>query len=574
MEKHMKLVLVLVGVFTGCCLTVGFIEMIVREAPDSTNMVTFSQFLIISAEGFIFTMDWGRKKSSVPLRYYVMIVLLFFSGSVANNWALSFHIALPLHMIFRSGSLIANMALGILLRNRRYSLVKYLSVVMITIGIIICTFASGKHLKQKTEEEHDDKGAAIFIQWLIGIALLTYSLLSAARLGIYQEDLYKTFGKHPSEVLFFSHALPLPGFLLFASDIWSQVRVFNSSPMINLTSFLGISFGIPRLWALLIFCNASQFDPGSAVLVTFAGFFINALIGFIFYANFGRKKNVVPLREIKVKFSQCPLPSRFYATMVAMFFTVNVANNYALNFNISIPLHLIFRSGSLLANMILGIIIRHRRYTLSKYLSVAMVTLGILICTFASGKNLSEETHHSPEKASSDFVTWLIGIGILSLALFMSARLGIYQETLAEKFGKHAQESVYYSHMLPLPAFLFFAVDMWSHLKILTNSDPVALPLVPFSVPSMLIILAAYAFSQYLCLSCVYTLTTECTSLTVTLVITLRKFISLVFSILYFKNTFTLSHWVGTVLVFGGTFLFVDLPSQIHKRISPAKKED
>ena len=59
--------------------------------------------------------------------------------------------------------------------------------------------------------------------------------------------------------------------------------------------------------------------------------------------------------------------------------------------------------------MILGIIIRHRRYTLSKYFSVGMVTLGILICTFASGKNLSKETHHSPEEASSDFVTWLIG---------------------------------------------------------------------------------------------------------------------------------------------------------------------
>ena len=36
--------------------------------------------------------------------------------------------------------------------------------------------------------------------------------------------------------------------------------------------------------------------------------------------------------------------------MVAQFFVVNVANNYALNFNIPMPLHLIFRSVSMMSN--------------------------------------------------------------------------------------------------------------------------------------------------------------------------------------------------------------------------------
>lgn len=37
---------------------------------------------------------------------------------------------------------------------------------------------------------------------------------------------------------------------------------------------------------------------------------------------------------------------RYYLTMVAMFFTVSVVNNYALNLNIAMPLHMIFRSVS------------------------------------------------------------------------------------------------------------------------------------------------------------------------------------------------------------------------------------
>jgi len=54
----------------------------------------------------------------------------------------------------------------------------------------------------------------------------------------------------------------------------------------------------------------------------------------------------------------------------------------------------------------------------------------------------------------------------------------------------------------------------------------------------------------------VFVLTTECPSLVVTLIITLRKFISLLFSIFYFRNPFTLNHWLATLLVFTGTALF------------------
>ena len=61
---------------------------------------------------------------------------------------------------------------------------------------------------------------------------------------------------------------------------------------------------------------------------------------------------------------------------------------------------------------------------------------------------------------------------------------------------------------------------------------------------------------RYVCIRSVFILTTECASLTVTLVVTLRKFASLLFSIVYFSNPFTSQHWIGSLLVFGGTFLF------------------
>ena len=59
------------------------------------------------------------------------MVIMYFAVSVVNNWALNFDIPMPLHMIFRAGSLIANMIMGMIILGRRYSNIKYLAVLAI-----------------------------------------------------------------------------------------------------------------------------------------------------------------------------------------------------------------------------------------------------------------------------------------------------------------------------------------------------------------------------------------------------------------------------------------------------------
>jgi len=40
-----------------------------------------------------------------------------------------------------------------------------------------------------------------------------------------------------------------------------------------------------------------------------------------------------------------------------------------------------------------------------------------------------------------------VGIALLTFALFMSARMGIYQETVYSKYGKHPSEALFYNVM-------------------------------------------------------------------------------------------------------------------------------
>lgn len=99
--------------------------------------------------------------------------------------------------------------------------------------------------------------------------------------------------------------------------------------------------------------------------------------------------------------------------------------------------------------MIKGIIILKKKYTFSKYLSVFMITLGIVICTVISGKEIKslqpKNVEQVPTTPWDDLFWWILGISLLTIALFTSARMGIYQEALNSKYGKNAREALYYT---------------------------------------------------------------------------------------------------------------------------------
>ncbi|OPJ76405.1 UDP-xylose and UDP-N-acetylglucosamine transporter [Patagioenas fasciata monilis] len=116
----------------------------------------------------------------------------------------------------------------VLLKIHRYSVYKYTSIALVSLGIFTCTFMSAKQVASDSGLNEED-GLQVFLWWLLGIAALTFALLMSARMGIFQETLYKQFGKHSKEALFYNHALPLPGFLLLAPNIYHHAVLFSQS---------------------------------------------------------------------------------------------------------------------------------------------------------------------------------------------------------------------------------------------------------------------------------------------------------------------------------------------------------
>lgn len=102
------------------------------------------------------------------------------------------------------------MLMGMITLNRRYSTSKYVSVVMISVGIFLCTLMSAQEVKKESAEHVPESRtraqneALELLWWCLGIAMLTFALFLSARMGIYQEQIYSKYGKHPREALFYS----------------------------------------------------------------------------------------------------------------------------------------------------------------------------------------------------------------------------------------------------------------------------------------------------------------------------------------------------------------------------------
>ncbi|KII61756.1 UDP-xylose and UDP-N-acetylglucosamine transporter [Thelohanellus kitauei] len=313
----------------------------------------------------------------------------------------------------------------------------------------------------------------------------------------------------------------------------------------------GVQLVVLSVIGVFVFCCTNvhslealiRISPKCVNLITFSQFLFVSLYELIVTAKFFTVKPAVPIKN--------------YTFLVILYFFVSSLNNYVLTLGIPMPLHMVFRSGSLAANMLMGKLIMGRKYFLRRYISVIMVSFGIFICTYFSSSQKAVV-----EKSGPSFATYTLGVGLMIISLFTSSILGILQERISNNHGKHPREMLFYTHFLSLPGFLVFS-NFFRNFKGFGYLGTESAGYINFGgimIPRFWFWLAVNVLTQYACVRCIYILTTECTSLTVTMVTTVRRFLSLLWSIYYFKNPFSIYHWIGSILIFSGSLIYLDPP--------------
>ncbi|ABN66511.2 golgi uridine diphosphate-N- acetylglucosamine transporter [Scheffersomyces stipitis CBS 6054] len=301
--------------------------------------------------------------------------------------------------------------------------------------------------------------------------------------------------------------------------------------------------------------NTSNQSLGT--IITFSQFLCVSIFGY--YANIDVKNS--HWYFLYLKKPAIPLHKWFFT--VVLFFFTSVLNNLVWKFNITVPFHIIFRSSGTVVTMIVGYLYGNRRYTRSQVLACIIITLGTLMATLPNtGKNDSPTIVVS---SSSDggFTT---GITLLTVGAVLASFMGLYNEQLYVQYGNHWQEGLFYSHFLGLPLFVFVASTIKSEYLAVWNDRSTISIGGHFTVPSQLASLVINVLTQFVCIRGVNMLAGRTTALTVTVVLLVRKFVSLFISILWFKNELTKEGMVGAVAVFGGAAFYSISSNSLKKK--------
>ena len=309
----------------------------------------------------------------------------------------------------------------------------------------------------------------------------------------------------------------------------------------------------------------------------------------------------------------------------SFFMSVNLLNNAVFAFKVSVPLHIIVRSGGPVASMIIGYLYNSKRYTRTQVFAVFLLSLGVITAALADasakGKSMDISLHNADE-----FSTSMIGFAILGLAMILAAFQGVYADRLYEKHGRnHWREALFYSHALSLPFLIPSYPKLLPQLSELLSSPSIlaslptpsishaslspatttlleslsptslstsnhsslshtaatllhtTLPSYPFlktflsNTPIKIVYLFLNALTQYLCIRGVHLLSAKSSSLTVTVVLNIRKLVSLMLSVYLFGNVLSGGVLAGAAGVFLGGGIYAYEGARL-KRVADEKR--
>jgi UDP-xylose/UDP-N-acetylglucosamine transporter B4 len=355
-------------------------------------------------------------------------------------------------------------------------------------------------------------------------------------------------------------------------------------------------------------------SPSSGSLLTASQFLLVSL--FTLPRHFSPSRGV---RNLYLK--ERNIPIRKWVVYTAYFLSINILNNTAFRYKIGIPLHIILRSAGPVTTMLAGRLVKRRRYPAQKVVAVLLLFTGVVVAAFsdAAAKQTQSSTqaailHEDKEDIDTRTSTGAGGEGggawsqapgfaLLASALVLSACMGLYADDMYAAHGRSGAitaETLFYSHAMSLPWFFGQMRPLMSEFldlmavpvparSSLSSSFPVkesAPSSAFFSAPSVfldrlssaillprpVLLLAANAATQLLCIIGVNRLSTQSSSLTVSIVLNIRKLISLVLSIWLFGNELPWGVLLGAAVVFVGGGLYA-LPARERSKKDDKGKE-
>lgn len=291
----------------------------------------------------------------------------------------------------------------------------------------------------------------------------------------------------------------------------------------------------------------------SGSLITFCQFLFVSLVGI---------PNFVHLKKDDISFKRLRIPLRSHLVAVVLFFISSTTNNIGLQYNISVPLHIVFRCSGTIITMTICWLFANKKYSKLQILSTLFLTMGAIVTSVYKDEdinfhNILNSTPNNKMSSTNYDRTFILGICILTVSSITSSFLSVYNELTYRKYGKYWQESLFYSNLLSLPLFLInFKQLSKDYNNLIKSTDSLSLGrgwLIPYNV----FWLIGNILTQHVCISGVNLLSSQTNALTVSVILLVRKFASLLLSVYMFNNVISTTGYVGIGIVFTGALMYI-----------------
>jgi UDP-galactose transporter B1 len=241
------------------------------------------------------------------------------------------------------------------------------------------------------------------------------------------------------------------------------------------------------------------------------------------------------------------VPKHKYALIAASYSIAMFSSTSALKF-VSYPIQALAKSSKLIPVMV-GRVLTGAKYSAREVLHVLLITGGIAAFFYF-------ETPKAAAKAAVENSWW--GILLLALSLCMDAVTGPTQESVSRDYKPTVMTMTLWINLFP------FAV--MAAVTAATGELAAALAFCR-AHPEIYMDLAIYCFLSAVGQSVIVWALFRFDSMTVTVVTTTRKFLTILVSVFWFGNALNLLQWAGVLVVFLG----IGADSQ-HKYVQKHKK--
>lgn len=214
---------------------------------------------------------------------------------------------------------------------------------------------------------------------------------------------------------------------------------------------------------------------------------------------------------------------------------------------VSFPTQVIFKSGKPISVMVFGLLIC-KRYTIQRYFFVLIIVIGVIIFNlYEPKKEKAPKPAANPEAKGFDINELspdhqqILGISLLCLSLCMDGLLGMIQDKIRAAHKPTSQQ-------------MMLSMSMWGSgitlIVLIATGELVEVYHFAYRHPELLWHMATFGFAGAIGQMFIYTMVSSFGALANSVTTTVRKFFSVVCSIIFFSHPSTLVQWTGAALVF------------------------